>query len=52
MISFQNILDFSLSLYDFCILKINGKLIHLFILAMTQYRILLDAEKIQHTMNV
>ena len=52
MLSFQKILDFSPSLHDFCIPKINNKLIHLFILATTQSRTLLDAEKIQHTMNV
>jgi len=52
MISFQNILDCSPSLHEFRIPKINSKLFHLFILATTQSRSLLDTEMIQHTMNV
>ena len=52
MISFQNILNFSPSLHDFCILKMNSKLIHLFILATTQSLTILDAEMIQHATNV
>ena len=52
MISFQNILDFDPSDFKFNIPVINGKLIHLFVLATTQTRSLLPSERIQHTMNV
>ena len=52
MISFQNILNFDPSDFKFNIPVINGKLIHLFVLATTQTRSLLPSERIQHTMNV
>ena len=52
MISFQNILNFDPSEYKFNIPLLNGKLIHLFVLATTQTRTLLASERIQHTINV
>ena len=52
MISFNNIITFDPAIYKFSILSINSKLINLFLLATTNTRVLLDAEKIQHTINV
>ena len=52
MISYQNILIFDPSEYKFNIPLLNGKLIHLFVLATTQPRTLLASERIQHTINV
>ena len=52
MISFKNIITFDLAIYKFDIPSINSKLINLFMLATTNTRTLLDAEKIQHTINV
>ena len=52
MISYQNILNFDPSEYKFNIPLLNGKLIHLFVLATTQTRTLLASERIQHTINI
>ena len=52
MISLNNIIAFDPTIYKFSIPSINSKLINLFILATTNTRDLLDAEKIQHTVNV
>ena len=52
MISFNNIITVDSAIYKFNIPSINSKLINLFMLATTNTRALLDAEKIQHTINV
>ena len=52
MISFNNIIMFDPAIYKFSIPSINSKLINLFMLVTTNTRALLDAEKIQHTINV
>ena len=52
MLSFNNILNFNPLNCQLNILTINSKLIHLFILATTSTRILLDSNIIQHNLNV
>jgi len=52
MISFNNILHFNSALHKFSIPTIKSKLINLVMLATTNTREFLDAEKIQHTINV
>ena len=51
MISFNHILNFDPSEFNFSIPKINSKLINLFLLATTKTHKLLDSERIQHTLN-
>ena len=52
ILSFNNITNFNPFDWNFSIPIINSKLLHLFILATTSTRTLLDAERIQHTLNV
>jgi hypothetical protein len=52
MISFKNILDFDPADHKFNIPTINTKINHLFVLATTRKRQLLDSERIQHTLAV
>ena len=52
LLSFNNIIHFSPVDLDFNIFVINTKLIHLFVLAMTATRDILDFERIQHTLTV
>ena len=52
MLSFQNILYFDPFYWGFNIPTINGKFIHLFTLATTQYRSLDNSKCIQHSLNV
>jgi hypothetical protein len=52
MISFKNILQFEPVEHKFNIPTINTKLNHLFVLATTRERQLLDSERIQHTLMI
>jgi hypothetical protein len=52
MISFKNILQFEPVDHKFNIPTINTKLNHLFVLATTRERQLLDSERIQHTLMI
>lgn len=50
--SLQKIIDFNPADNKFVISTINTKLTNLFLLATTNYRTLLDSDRIQHTLNV
>ena len=52
LLSFNNILNFNPVDHGFNIPILNSKLLHLFVLATTSTRNLLDSERIQHTLNV
>ena len=52
LLSFNNILNFNPVDHGFNIPILNSKLFHLFVLATTSTRTLLDSERIQHTLNV
>ena len=51
MISFNHIINFDPSEFNFSIPKINSKLINLFLLTTTKTHKLLEYERIQHTLN-
>jgi len=51
VLSFMNILQFSPFDFQFNIPVINSKLLHLFVLATTASRYLLDSKRIQHTLD-
>ena len=51
MISFNHVLNFDPSEFNFSIPKVNSNLFNLFLLATTKIRKLLDSERIQHTLN-